>query len=907
MANPWDNDEIVQPARQAAPPSAGGNFWDADEIVDDGPGLEIEIVGGIPESKAGQRTGLTPDQVSAANGGRHNRANDSDFARLISGDRREPQVQEGNAVGRFLGDIGGREVLQGAYGLYGALGGDAVNQYILSPIDRALGWGNQLGIGDRTYRDAAAEQADEWGMRRPQTPTQRIMADIGEGLTGTGLTLGLGGVLNMGRQAATSAAPTIQSRLGELLTTQPLLQTISTATGSGAGSAVREAGGGTGAQVAASLVGGLSPGVASYLSGAGTRGALRGATGDRVQRNIEDFAQLGAQPSVGQAGQSRFVQGMENLLAGGPTSAGTMDRFASQQAEDIGSSLSAFAENLYRQASGERAGRAIERGITGEGGFIPRTRAISDALYGRLDEAIPADSRVGVGNARAALADLNAAIPGAPSVSRFFQNARLQGIEQGLADDAEGLGAVLSRPGVREQADDLRARLTDQANTRRAELAQEANAQRQELLSAAGDRRKQLTDAAEAQRAQLTADAEAKRAALYAQARNIEEANNRLRMFGLTDMERVPTKAEIEAQIPTKAQIDAQVPSTADIEAQVMSNEEIARRVTPDSAFNDPSFGQDYIENQVQAFLKTQVDGKLPYEAVSKLRTLVGKELENTSLMSDVPRSKWKAVYGALSKDMEAAATTPQAKQALSRANAYYKARIDRIESIESVIDKNGGPEKVFQAAMSGTRDGATTLRAVMQSLPKEGQQAVTAAFVRRLGLANPGAQNAAGDTFNAATFLTNWNKVSPEARKALFNRHGPSFVKDMDRIARVADNIKSGAEVYRNPAGTANKLGAYAYWIGLITALGAGQKTTATSLAAAGAGGFGVAQAMTNPNVVRWLAQTTRGPVGSVASQLQSLRRIGIENNDSDILAAADYLEQRSNESDDGNDQDEE
>ncbi len=73
------------------------------------------------------------------------------------------------------------------------------------------------------------------------------------------------------------------------------------------------------------------------------------------------------------------------------------------------------------------------------------------------------------------------------------------------------------------------------------------------------------------------------------------------------------------------------------------------------------------------------------------------------------------------------------------------------------MVEKNGGPEKVFQAAMSGTKDGATTLRAVMRSLPEDGQKAVSAAVIKRMGLANPGAQNAAGDAFSPNTFLTNW------------------------------------------------------------------------------------------------------------------------------------------------------
>lgn len=250
-------------------------------------------------------------------------ANNSDFARMVSG-----QPRKGNAVGRALGEVGGRQVLQGAYGLYGALGGDALNHYVLDPIDEAAGWGTQLGTGGKSYRDTAAEFADSQGMRRPQTSSERIASDVGEGLTGTALTMGLGSVLNQGRQLLSTAMPTVRSRLAQLLTTQPALQAVSTATGTGAASATHESGGGAGAQTLAGLVGGLSPAVATSGSAATLRGLLRGSSGQAMQDNIAAFRGVGATPSVGQAAGNRRVQGAESLLAGGPTSTGVMNRFA---------------------------------------------------------------------------------------------------------------------------------------------------------------------------------------------------------------------------------------------------------------------------------------------------------------------------------------------------------------------------------------------------------------------------------------------------------------------------------------------------------------------------------------------------------------------------------------------------
>jgi hypothetical protein len=644
------------------------------------------------------------------------------------------------------------------------------------------------------FREIGDALADAVGLSRPETAQQRVTDDIGQALSGTAASLGIGGLLNAGRNAATN--PTVAQGVGDMLRAQPKLQTVSAVTGAGAAGLTREAGGGEGAQLLAGLIGGLSPAAVTSGSQAALRGGLRGGETNRqaLEAAIDDFASVGATPSVGQGTGSWARQGAESLLTGAPTSGGVMRRFAERQADQIGQSLQERAEGLYRNASGERAGRAVEQGIRGEDGFVARTRQTADDLYRRLDDAIPADTRVEVGNTRQALADLNSIIEGAPSVSRFFQNARLQGIESGLTSDVTGVDAVLSRPGMRENADAYRKFLEDGA-------------------AAVADR------------------------------------NLKRKQLGINVG---------EEKVPTAAEIDADVAAT----------------------------------------LGNMVDNKLPYEALQKLRTLVGSEIEGSSLISDVPRSKWKAVYGALTRDMEGAATTPEAKRALDRANTYFKARVDRLDVLDSVIERNGGPEKVYQAVMSGTKDGGTTLRAVMQSLPKDGQRALTGAVIKRMGLANPGAQDAAGDAFSAATFLTNWNKVSPEARRALFDRHGPQFTKDMDKIARVAGSIKEGSEVFRNPSGTANRGAALTYGGSLAASILTGQTGIAATLAGTGIGANGLARAMTNPRLVKWLSRATEMPVGALPAQINVLNRIAKETGDEEVAEFAAALEQaRQNE----------
>lgn len=708
--------------------------------------------------------------------------------------------------------FGARSVLQGIGSLLGAVGGDALGALETKVTGRPVA----------SFRDNAAALGDTLGLPKAQTAGDRVLGDVGEALTGTGLTLGGGAALNLGRPAASIAsgqaalinparaagggaleqvagyAPTLGQRGADLLTAQPVLQAVSAAAGSAASGATREAGGGVGAQIATGLLGGLAPSLVASGAPAALRGVVRGGEGNRqnLVQAIDDFSVLGATPSVGQGTGAWSRQGAETLLGSGPTSAGVMARFADQQANAIGAGLQRQADDLFRNPSAERAGRAIEQGIRGDDGFIRTSRERANQLYSRLDELLPGDQRVGVDNTRAALADLNSMIEGAPSVSRFFQNARLEGIERGLLSDTQGVDAILTQPGMREQSDLYRAYLQTQADD----------------IAARNAQRKQL---------------------------------------GMMGDEPVPTAADIDAN--------------------------------------------------VRATLGNMVDNQLPYEALKKLRTLVGNELEGASLVSDVPRSKWKAVYGALTRDMEAAATTPEAKQALSRANSYFNARASRIDEIDRVIDRNGGPEKIYQAVMGGVKDGGSTLRSVMQSLPEEGQKAVTAAALRRMGLANPGAQDAAGEAFSAATFLTNWNKTSPEARRALFDRYGPGFSRDLDKISKVAERIKEGGQAIANPSGTARQGAQFAYWGGLGGALMTGQVGGALGLGLGGVGANLGARLMTNPSWVKWLAKATDLPVGALPAQVNVLKRIAAEKSDQDIAEAAALLEQQQ-PSDDSN-----
>ena len=250
--------------------------------------------------------------------------------------------------------------------------------------------------------------------------------------------------------------------------------------------------------------------------------------------------------------------------------------------------------------------------------------------------------------------------------------------------------------------------------------------------------------------------------------------------------------------------------------------------------------------------------GQLPYQAIQKLRTLVGQEISENSLTSDVPRSKWRALYAALSDDLGTAAEQagPQAQQAWSRANQYTKASMQRLDQLENIVNREA-PERVFKAATSGLADGGTQITRLMKSMPEENRREVAAAVLQRLGRAKNSVQNEMGDAFSSETFLTNLASMSLPARRALFSNSGfPGLEEKVMTMGRMAANRREGAQVFSNPSGTARQIGLGAWASTLIGGLASGNPVVIAGALAAPATANVLARKMTSEQAVRNLAE---------------------------------------------------
>jgi len=258
----------------------------------------------------------------------------------------------------------------------------------------------------------------------------------------------------------------------------------------------------------------------------------------------------------------------------------------------------------------------------------------------------------------------------------------------------------------------------------------------------------------------------------------------------------------------------------------------------------------------------------IPYEAAKKLRTLVGSEIQNSNFLSDVPRDKWKAVYGSLSGDIGelAASKGLQAETAANRANDYTHTGFTRMDKTAPFADLQA-PEAAYKLLANTLNDNASTFQAVKKSLPEGARGQVAGTVIERLGKATNGNQNAGGEVWSPETFLTNWNKITPKAKNELLSGfpNSEQVAKDINAVADTTSKMRDSSKLWANPSGTAANASAR----GTFGAIGLGVPAAALGLlspyipATAAAGVFGAnraATALTNKNNINAMLRQNTG-----------------------------------------------
>lgn len=255
-------------------------------------------------------------------------------------------------------------------------------------------------------------------------------------------------------------------------------------------------------------------------------------------------------------------------------------------------------------------------------------------------------------------------------------------------------------------------------------------------------------------------------------------------------------------------------------------------------------------------------EGFLPYDTLKKLRSRLGSLLASPQVIDDAPRAELKRLYAAMSDDLFEAAKNVGAEKAARRADNFWKAGMGRIDDTISSVVKKVNPEDVFLAATRG-KEGATTVRRIMRSLKPEERNVVAATFLTRLGRAKGGQLG----EFSSESFLTNWRNLDKGARKAIFGGSEKlnHYNRDINNLAKVMERVRESSRALANPSGTGSLTANIATLSSGATGLFLGEPSIAAGAALITLSNRSAANLLTKPNVVNWVARTTKMPVDRI------------------------------------------
>jgi hypothetical protein len=281
--------------------------------------------------------------------------------------------------------------------------------------------------------------------------------------------------------------------------------------------------------------------------------------------------------------------------------------------------------------------------------------------------------------------------------------------------------------------------------------------------------------------------------------------------------------------------------------------------------------------------------------ALKEIKTEIGRlAYPKKGMVSDVDVAKYEQLYAALAQDLEGAAYQlgPKAYRAMKKENGYYRAGMERVRNFYNDIYAQAEPEKIFKQLTTGTKDSSVMVRTVMKGLKPDQRDIVIAGVLNKMGERVASAKTGASQ-FDPDRFLTQWNQMSDEAKKALFGgstRYG--MLADLDDIAKAVGVMRETRQVMPNPSGTSLALTGSATVAGLLV-----DPITTLTVQAGAATAAGL---MTSPRFVNWLAKGAKLKASDIKPHIVRLGAIASSESDPGLREAMgaylSALEQRLN-----------
>lgn len=269
--------------------------------------------------------------------------------------------------------------------------------------------------------------------------------------------------------------------------------------------------------------------------------------------------------------------------------------------------------------------------------------------------------------------------------------------------------------------------------------------------------------------------------------------------------------------------------------------------------------------------------GTIPFEVVRKLRTEIGTLADKPVLVGDEGRAFLKKMYESLSRDLEdgIASASPGAKKQWEIANRYTRVHMQQqLDFVEKMATQELDKKILSMLQNDLGKDGGQLLRKIRYNLTPEQFDDVVASVVARTGI------DTKTGAFSPARFTTEWGKMSPEAKSAMFGGQRYNELRQsLDDIAKISGSLEDSAKMLNR-----SNTGRTVMW-GTLMGMGGGGFgggfEGAAMAAGASAVGFGTSYSaallLANPSFAKWLATGMKigGSQAAVSAHLGRLSSV--------------------------------
>lgn len=259
--------------------------------------------------------------------------------------------------------------------------------------------------------------------------------------------------------------------------------------------------------------------------------------------------------------------------------------------------------------------------------------------------------------------------------------------------------------------------------------------------------------------------------------------------------------------------------------------------------------------------IRGKIEGGVSIRGLRDARTSLSMGVFDGQLRSSADKAILRDVLGSIADDIDQGLRSvgrEGAANTFKRADAFWKGRVEHIDEVlQPIIGRDGakGGETVVEAIESmarGKSGGNARLSRLLANMTDQEAGQVRATIVDRLGRATPGQQGADGTAFSASTFLTNWNRMTPQAKASLFANK--QLRSDLNDIAKLAEGMKASQSM-ANFSNTAVAIGGNAAAGGVLAV------TSPIAAMFAGSAQFLTGKLMASPGFARALARTSKMP----------------------------------------------